>query len=124
VVLGGLGNDRLEGGAGDDTYLFGPGDGFDTILDAAGVGEGNTVRFGPGIDGAGLQYRLESSGLVLRVGVPGDGLSFGFYGTNDIYNQRAVDQFQFTDGTTQTHTQLVDRGIEVSGTEFDDFLFG
>ncbi|MGQ0557614.1 MAG: putative Ig domain-containing protein [Nitrospiraceae bacterium] len=124
LLDGGLGDDRLEGGAGDDTYLFSAGGGFDTIVDTAGAGEGNTVLFGPGIGSAALQYRLESSGLVLRVGAPGDGLSFGFHDTNDIYNQRAVDQFQFGDGTALTHAQLVDRGIIVSGTEFDDFLFG
>lgn len=124
VVLGGLGDDWLEGGAGDDTYRFSPADGFDAIVDTAGVGERNTVLLGPGISGASLQYRLESSGLVLRVGASGDGLSFGFHDTNDIYNQRAVDQFQLSDGTTLTHAQLVDRGILMSGTEFNDFLFG
>ena len=124
VVLGGLGNDRLEGGAGDDTYLFSLSDGFDVIVDATAVGEGNTVRFGSGIDGAGLQYRLEVGGLALRVGSSDDGVVFGFSNLGDIYNQQPVDRFRFADGTTLTHAQLVDRGILVLGTEFDDFLFG
>jgi len=124
VLQGGLGNDLLEGGAGDDTYLFNIGDEIDTILDAAGVGESNTVRFGSGVDGAGLQYRLEVGGLTLRVGSGDDRVVFGSSNLGDIYNQRAVDQFQLSDGTTLTHAQLVDRGILVSGTEFDDFLSG
>ena len=124
VLDGGSGNDRMAGGTGSDTYRFNVGDGFDTIVDTSGAGELNTVVFGPGISSASLQYRLESSGLVLRIGSSPEGLSFGFHDTNDIYNQRTVDQFQFADGSTLTHAQLVDRGIVIPGTEFDDSLFG
>lgn len=33
ALEGGVGNDRLEGGLGGDTYLFGRGDGQDTIIE-------------------------------------------------------------------------------------------
>lgn len=124
VLLAGVGNDQLSGGAGNDTYRFNPGDGFDTISDAANAGEPNTVVFGSGISSDAAKFRLEPNGFVLRTGTPGDGLSFGFVNTGEIYGPHAVDQFQFADDTTLTYAQLIDRGIEVPGTELDDFLFG
>jgi len=120
---GGFGNDRLEGGIGDDTYRFSLGSGFDQIVELSGTGDSNQVVFGPGIDPAGVQYRL-GNGLELPIGTGGDGLSLGFPNFSDIYNSRAVDQFQFADGTVLTHAQLVDRGINVPGTEDNDFLEG
>lgn len=124
VLAAGLGDDQLFGGVSSDTYRFNVGDGSDTIVDDASSGDVNRVMFGPGINALGLRYRLESGQLILPVDGNGDKLSFGFPNASDIYNQRAVDRFEFTDGTTLTHAQLVDRGIEVPGTEFDDFLFG
>jgi Ca2+-binding RTX toxin-like protein len=123
-LAGGAGDDQLIGGAGSDTYRVNVGDGFDTISDTASAGEPNTVVFGSGITSDAVKFRLEQNGFVLRTETPGDGVSFGFVDTGDIYGLHAVDQFQFSDGTTLTHAQLVNRGIEVPGTEFDDFLFG
>ena len=124
TLVGGEGNDELSGGAGTDTYHFNSGDGLDTISDTIEVGEPNTVVFGTGISSDAVTFRLESSGVVLRIGTPGDGLSFGFVNSGDMYGPHAVDQFQFADGTTLTYGQLVDRGIEIPGTEFGDFLLG
>ncbi|HMS82056.1 MAG TPA: calcium-binding protein [Nitrospira sp.] len=120
---GGQGNDRLEGGAGNDTYRFALGDGFDQIVEQSGSGDANQVVFGPGISSVGLRYRL-GNGMELPIGTAGEGISFGFPNIFDVYNSGAVDAFDFEDGTTLTHTQLVDRGIDVPGTEFDDTLFG
>lgn len=120
---GGADNDRLEGGSGNDTYRFSLGSGVDQIVEFAGSSDANQVVFGPGITATGMQYRL-GNGLELPIGTQGDGLSLDFPNFSDIYNSRAVDEFQFSDGTTLTHAQLVDRGINVPGTEFDDTLFG
>jgi len=120
---GGAEDDRLEGGIGDDTYQFSLGSGFDQIVELSGTGDSNQVVFGPGIDPAGVQYRL-GNGLELPIGTLGDRLSLGFPNFSDVYNSRAVDRFQFADGTVLTHAQLVDRGINVPGTEDNDFLEG
>lgn len=49
ILNGGSGNDHLEGGTGFDTYVFGPGDGTDTVLDSDGQG---VVRI-DGVDAVG-----------------------------------------------------------------------
>ncbi|MEQ1844785.1 MAG: calcium-binding protein, partial [Nitrospira sp.] len=123
VLDGGSGNDRMAGGVGSDIYRFSIGNGFDQIVDQAETGAVNQVVFGSGISSVGLRYRI-GSGLELPVGNLGEGLSLDYPNFFDIYNSRAVDQFQFADGTTLTHAQLVDRGIDVPGTEFDDSLTG
>ena len=46
ILEGGAGNDRLEGGDYDDTYIFGRGDGSDTIYDRHGGGD--TIKFKEG----------------------------------------------------------------------------
>jgi len=120
---GGVGNDRLEGGVGNDSYRLSLGGGVDQIVESSRTGDANQVVFGSGIASAELQYRLDN-GLELPIGTQGDGLSLGFPNFSDIYNSRAIDQFQFADGTTLTHTQLVDRGINVPGTESHDSLIG
>ncbi|BFU95945.1 MAG: hypothetical protein NTNFB02_26670 [Nitrospira sp.] len=120
---GGLGNDRLEGGSGDDTYRFSLGSGFDQIVESSGTGDSNLVVFGTGIEPAGVQYRLGNA-LELPLGTQGDGLSLGSPNFSDVYNSRAIDQFQFADGTVLTHARLVDRGINVPGTEDNDSLDG
>lgn len=46
TLEGGAGNDYLEGYYGDDIYLFGKGDGVDTIYD---YGDNDTIKFKEGI---------------------------------------------------------------------------
>lgn len=46
-MIGGTGNDWLEGGYGGDTYVFNRGDGKDTVFDVQG--EQDIVLFGAGI---------------------------------------------------------------------------
>ncbi|TAN65839.1 MAG: hypothetical protein EPN20_07440, partial [Magnetospirillum sp.] len=52
TLSGGLGDDFISGGNDSDTYLFGLGDGHDTIKDQQGnitSGNSDTVRFGAGV---------------------------------------------------------------------------
>ena len=43
---------------------------------------------------------------------------------SDVLGFRAVDKFEFTDGTSITYAELVARGFDIVGTLFDDQLFG
>ncbi|MCS6319864.1 MAG: hypothetical protein H8K05_19270 [Nitrospira sp.] len=123
VLTGGTGDDALLGGVGNDTYHFNLGDGVDSIGDRATVGELNRVMFGPGIIPASLKLQVESGQLRLSVGSNGDALLLG--GTlEDVLGDRAVDRFEFVDGTVLTFHELVDRGIEVPGTDGEDQLVG
>ena len=128
-LSGGAGNDILIGGAGNDTYLFGLGDGQDLIDDLASAGESNRVVFGAGLSSTSL--RLEHDGqssdglLTIHVGTAGDGLQFLNFQPYDAASPRAVDLFEFSDGTIQTFDQLFAGGVEVRGTDSDDGeLFG
>lgn len=123
VLTGGTGDDALLGGVGNDTYHFNLGDGVDSVGDRATVGELNRVMFGPGIIPASLKLQVESGQLRLPVGSNGDALLLGG-NLEDVLGDRAVDRFEFVDGTVLTFHELVDRGIEVSGSDGEDQLVG
>jgi len=70
TLTGGMGADTLEGGSGNDTYFLGS-DGMDTVIEAAGQGEEDTVHTSaifytlP----AGLEIEvLRGNGTILLVG--------------------------------------------------------
>ena len=62
---GGLGNDMLYGGAGDDAYVFNKGDGIDTIIDS-GESDFNYIRFGTDIRPEDIRHEWDGSTLVLH----------------------------------------------------------
>ncbi|MCL2635845.1 MAG: hypothetical protein FWD50_04345 [Betaproteobacteria bacterium] len=59
--MGGKGNDLLQGGAGNDTYLFSKGDGQDIVYDSQGS---NAVRF---LDVKSDEITLVRSGNDLKI---------------------------------------------------------
>ncbi|ALA57586.1 calcium-binding protein [Nitrospira moscoviensis] len=123
VLAGGLGDDQLLGGAGNDTYRFNLGDGLDSISDTVDAGEGNRVLFGAGITAATVSLTTNFGQVMVRPGATFEGVMVGASG-EDPLGFHAVDLFEFADGTTLTYADLVARGFEIEGTEFDDFLFG
>ena len=120
VLIGGSGADVLVGGAGVDTYLFNLGDGVDTIVDAPG--EGNKLVFGPGVSGQDISLGLGS--LLVRVGSNGDAIHIQGFDPADPTQSAGIDVFEFADGTTLTHTELIARGFDLVGTAGDDVLNG
>ncbi|MES0884463.1 DUF4214 domain-containing protein, partial [Roseibium sp. SCP14] len=65
ILVGGTGNDTLNGGAGDDIYVYNRGDGNDTINDTGSGSNGDTLRFGQGIELEDL--KLTRSGNNLKI---------------------------------------------------------
>ena len=63
-MLGGTGNDNLNGGYGDDIYLWNWGDGMDTIYD---TGNHDKISFGEGISFSDLKFRQEGSHLRITI---------------------------------------------------------
>ncbi|MCC7114338.1 MAG: hypothetical protein IT520_08150 [Burkholderiales bacterium] len=105
VVLGGAGddtfvsdagNDVLHDDAGDDTYRFGPGAGYDQIVDTDGA---NRVRLAPGIAIADVAFRTDGTNLVAALA---DGsrlrLAYAVTPTTD-YPSARVDGFDFDSGS-------------------------
>ena len=123
VLAGGAGDDQLLGGAGNDTYHFNLGDGIDSISDSIDVTEPNRVVFGPGIASSSIMLTTNFGQILVRPGSAFEGVTIGA-NASDALGFHAVDLFQFEDGTSLTYTELVARGFDIGGTEFDDFLFG
>ncbi len=61
-IVGGPGNDVLNGGSGNDTYIYNIGDGSDTIYETGG---NNTVAFGQGISDNQLWFAQQGNNLVI-----------------------------------------------------------
>jgi len=124
TIDGGPGNDYVLGGAGDDTYIFNAGDGSKKIFDTAVEHEGNKILFGAGITPDDLRLQLTVGGLDILIGDNGDLIRFYNIDPNNVYGTHAVDHYEFADGTVLTYRQLMNRGLNITGTSGDDRLNG
>ncbi|TNC97038.1 MAG: Ig family protein, partial [Rhodocyclaceae bacterium] len=86
ILQGGTGNDRLDGGLGDDllsggegtdTYVFAPGSGRDTLVEA--TGELSALRLGPGATVRTLKPSREGDDLLLALNNGADALRVAGY---------------------------------------------
>ncbi|NOS76641.1 MAG: hypothetical protein HOP35_01715 [Nitrospira sp.] len=123
VLVGGAGDDQLLGGAGDDTYQFNIGDGIDSISDVIDINESNQVTFGSGLTPESLKLTTVFGQVLVQPGSAFEGVFVGANGS-DVLGEHAVDRFEFADGTILSYADLVARGFDLDGTEFDDFLVG
>ncbi|UCH48816.1 MAG: VCBS domain-containing protein [Betaproteobacteria bacterium] len=122
TLTGAGGNDLLSGGAGSDTYVFNPGDGVDTIVDAPVLAEVNTLQFGAGVTPDMLSLSLGS--LVIHVGSNGDAVHLGSFDGSDPFNSLDITRFVFDDGTEWAPGELLSLGIGIEGTSDNDLLIG
>lgn len=123
-----------------DFYEVNIGDGVVLIDDLAAPDAGNVLRFGPGIDpwvlrGA-LRFEADGNGghvLLISYGNEGDVVRLTGFKPDDVLGQRAVERFEFDDGTVWDYATLVSAGFlvegndaanELSGTNLADRLFG
>lgn len=81
TLYGDAGRDMLDGGNGADTYLFGLGDGQDTVMagGVAGFGQYDRLRFGSGIDMSSVSVWAEGSDLLLRLDGRSDSVRIANY---------------------------------------------
>ncbi|PID30534.1 hypothetical protein CR983_02675, partial [Candidatus Saccharibacteria bacterium] len=98
VLIGGKGNDRLEGRYGDDTYQFTKGDGADTIYDHRGSDTLTTDRLAQ-------QMIFERRGNDLRVLFENSSDSITISKRYSELNT-AIETFQAADGSTISDTQV------------------
>ena len=124
ILIGGVGNDSLNGGAGDDTYVYNQGDGFDTISESSGS---DKIVFGEGISFDDLTF--ERQDYHLNVYLNGDKTQ-GIQLYNQFYDSnRAVEIFEFADGSTVNITQIGltfnqhDGSETITGTAYDDVIY-
>jgi Ca2+-binding RTX toxin-like protein len=79
LLVGGAGDDTLQGGDGADAYLFGLGDGVDTVVDSFTVAAGSQLRFGPGVEAASFRFRRDERDLAIGYGDRGDEVHLADY---------------------------------------------
>ncbi len=121
VLTGGTGQDLLIGGTGQDTYEFNLGDGVDTIEDQGG--EGNRLVFGVNSESVTLEMEAGDT-LQLHVGTAGDVVRITNFGVNVPAGAHPIENFEFSDGTVLTYSQLITRGFHQFGTVNSESLTG
>jgi T1SS-143 domain-containing protein len=110
TITGGLGNDRLVGGTGNDTYIWSPGDGNDTIEEAAGSKD--TVV----INGATAPVLSQSGNdLLITMGAEVITVKNHFTGPTDPVDNRKI-EFVVYNGITYTvvGTTLVQPALSIA----------
>ena len=106
---GGAGNDYLEGGYGDDTYVWGSGYGNDTISnkvsDYWGVHEGgmDLLRFTDGTLAENVLWRSDKNDLLATLSDTGEILRM-----QDWYrdSKNRIDRISFSDGSIYTADEI------------------
>ncbi|MGN5222264.1 calcium-binding protein [Aeromonas veronii] len=126
TLAGDRGNDRLEGFAGAETYLFNRGDGQDVINDYGwGYSTSDKLRFGEGITAGDLLATRDGNDILIRLrqdGVlTGDSIRIEQAYTNTDY---WIETLVFSDGSTLSGQVLFELTSEVHGDEGDNTLTG
>lgn len=100
---GGAGNDSLTGGLGNDIYLFGKGDGQDTIVSSSDTTAGriNTLRFKASVAASDVRLSTSGTSLVIKLNGTTDQITVQdfLYQDNPANNYNPLQQIQFADGT-------------------------
>lgn len=153
VLDGRAGNDALYGGYGNDVYLFGLGDGQDTIYelwtrhdpfyfapelaqlnnlsqfsDTEDIGGIDAIRFKNGIAPADLTFRRDGADLHLSIGASGDSITVPNWFA--VYHPIRIERMEFADGTVWDADQLMDLAsgaagdVVLTGTAGADILTG
>ena len=103
LLEGGTGNDRLEGGKGADTYLFGRGDGADTLVENDASRVQDVLKFGPDIDMQQLWFRKVGNNLEVSIIGGTDKVTLsGWY----LGRDRQVEVIELANGQQLPSTQV------------------
>ena len=105
VLRGGAGNDTLTGGSGKDIYIFGKGDGRDTINNYSydpAAGRFDSLRLGIGVKPSDVTLSRLVDSLVLSLSGGSDAVTVPDFFDNKLKtnNRQPIQQIVFNDGTT------------------------
>ena len=123
---GGLGNDVLRGGTGDDTYIFDYGYGQDLIEEDEYIWDSNydTVKFGAGLTLNTMSLFREGNDLVFKVNGSDDRLTIRTQ-FNNPNEALSIEEFQFDNGSIVWTKEDIKRYlIELNSTDGDDIIVG
>ena len=130
VIDAGAGNDNIDGGEGNDTYLWELGDGNDTITGSSEAPENNTLKLTNVTSSTAILSR-EGDNFLITINSSGEVITiedqFYRYSASDAYG---VGQVEFSDGVIISRADMErqypdDAGIRnIFGTSGDDNLQG
>jgi VCBS repeat-containing protein len=122
-ILDGLGGgDWIEGGGGNDRYIFKAGYGALDIREYDwNAGNVDTLAFGQGIRPEDIVVRRQFDNLVLEVGGSGDRVTFSNYYSLDA---NRIEQVTFADGTTWSSADVESRQLVADGTDASESIYG
>ena len=101
TLIGGAGADQLYGGSGNNTYLFGKGDGKDTLnwVEDSTVGKLNTLQFKSGVAESDVTASLSGNDLLLSItGTDSVTVERFFLFDNPANSYNPLQQIKFADG--------------------------
>ncbi|SMB26121.1 protein of unknown function [Sterolibacterium denitrificans] len=123
ILDGGAGNDHFQNLGGDDTYLFGVGDGQDVIEPTYG-----RLLFKPGIGQNDVSFARDGKDLIATVATSGDAVRIKAWFNN--YSWQRIDRFDFDNGARLNVSDVFDKlGVSedqeiLYGSPGDDVLTG
>ena len=128
IMDGKAGNDRLEGGNGGDTYIYGVGSGNDVIYDYPNYvtwALPDTIEFGAGITQGDLAFSYSGDNLIITITSTSETLTVEkqFY----HWNFFQIENFVFSNNTSLTASDVYDLaigGVDLVGTSGNDTLSG
>jgi Ca2+-binding RTX toxin-like protein len=130
---GGAGNDYLAGNQGSDTYLFGRGDGQDTIYNSHSIfgnridptpNKRDVLVFKAGVLASDVTVSRSGSDLVLKINGTTDQVSLSSYFAEDgtSIDGYTLEEVRFADGTVWYLTDIKAKALV--GTIGNDVIFG
>ncbi|HSH96827.1 MAG: calcium-binding protein [Methylophilaceae bacterium] len=100
TLQGGIGNDHLNGQGGSDTYLFGLGDGQDSISNyddsTTASTSVDTLKFGAGISASDISFSINGTDLVLSIANTTDQITIQNWTVSQSYH---LQQIEFANGS-------------------------
>ena len=138
MLVGGSGDDRLEGASGTDIYVFNRGDGQDVINDlgwniaqqALTYVDPDKIVFGQGIAFSDLNAVRSGDNLILSIADPQNPAAsdqvtienwWSTVGGNYVYR---IESFEFADGSVKTATEINQLALTIQGTASADTISG
>ncbi|MGE3154314.1 MAG: calcium-binding protein [Nitrospiraceae bacterium] len=119
-MVGGAENDVLQGKDGDDVYVFNRGDGWDRVLDRAGMAD--AIHFGTDVLPSDVAVRRQGRDLVLSINGTTDRLTLSEFFLASTFQ---IEQVHFADGTVWDTADLeAATQTRLAGTVADDVVVG
>jgi Ca2+-binding RTX toxin-like protein len=132
---GGQGTDSLYGGShdgfqsqedlGNDTYLFGKGDGIDTIRDTdSTVGNADTIIFKAGVSESDVTVKRDGDSLLLNLAASGDQLKVSLYFSQSKYDDSHIEEIRFVDAPSVVWHVSDIEAKSLIGSDLNDTITG